>query len=175
MNAFNALWPLDSRSFYLLNGAIMVLLLKNRAPTKLKDYRPISLMHSFSKLFAKCLARRLAPRLKEIVVPNRTAFISGRSIQDNFRTVQLACRFLHQKRCPSVLLKIDIAKAFDSVAWPFLIEVLHHIGFLRRWINWICILLSTASTKVLVNGVTGRRISHARGLRQGDPISPCSS
>ena len=71
-----------------------------------------------------------------------------------------------------MLLKVDIAKAFDSVAWPFLIEVLQHIGFPRRWINWICILLSTASTKILVNGVAGRRIAHARGLRQGDPISP---
>lgn len=172
MNAFNALWSLDARSFYLLNDALMILLRKNSAPTRLKDYRPISLMHSFSKLFAKCLARRLASRLKDIVAPNQSAFISGRSIHDNFRTVQLACRFLHQRRFPAVLLKIDIAKAFDSVAWPFLIEVMHHIGFSRRWINWICILLSTASTKVLVNGITGRRISHARGLRQGDPISP---
>jgi len=27
------------------------------------------------------------------------------------------------------ILKVDIAKAFDSVAWPFLLEVLQHIGF----------------------------------------------
>lgn len=71
-----------------------------------------------------------------------------------------------------MLLKIDIAKAFDSVAWPFLIKVLQHIGFSRRWTDWISILLSTASTRVLVNGRPGRRIAHARGLRQGDPISP---
>lgn len=61
---------------------------------------------------------------------------------------------------------------FDSVAWSFLLEVLQHIGFPRRWTNWISILLSTASTKVLVNGKAGRRIIHGRGLRQGDPISP---
>lgn len=147
MNAFAALWSLDARSFYLLNDALMILLLKNDAPTRLKDYRPISLMHSFSKLFAKCLARHLAPRLKEIVAPNQSAFIKDRSIHDNF-------------------------KAFDSIAWPFLIEVLLHIGFPRRWVNWITILLSSASTKVLVNGKAGRRIAHARGLRQRDPISP---
>jgi hypothetical protein len=71
-----------------------------------------------------------------------------------------------------VLIKINIAKAFDSVAWAFLLEILRLIGFSRRWMNWISILLSTASTKVLVNGRPGRRIAHARGLRQGDPISP---
>lgn len=76
------------------------------------------------------------------------------------------------KNFPAVLLKVDIAKAFDSVAWPFLFEVLEHIGFPRRWTNWISILLSTDSTKVLLNGRPGDRITHARGLRQGDPISP---
>ena len=97
----------------------------------MKDYRPISLMHSFSKLFAKCLAKRLAPRLKDIVAPNQSAFIKGRSTHDNFRSVQLACRWVHCKKFASVLLKVDIVKAFDSVAWSFLLEVLEHIGFPR--------------------------------------------
>jgi len=70
VRAFNALWSLDARSFQHINGALMVLLRKNNSPTTLKDYRPISLIHGFSKLFAKCLARRLAPRLSEIVAPN---------------------------------------------------------------------------------------------------------
>lgn len=133
MNAFSALWSLDARSFYLLNDALLVLLRKNNAPSSLKDYRPIALMHSFSKLFAKCMARRLGPRLGDMVAINQSAFIKGRSIHDNFRTVQLACRWLHSKKFPSLLLKVDIAKAFDSVGWPFLLEVLEHLGFPRRW------------------------------------------
>jgi hypothetical protein len=71
------LWSLDAKSFNLLNDAVMILLRKTEAPTTLKDYRPISLMHSFSKLFAKCLARCLALRLMEIVAPNQSVFIRG--------------------------------------------------------------------------------------------------
>ena len=71
-----------------------------------------------------------------------------------------------------VLLKIDIAKAFDTVSWTFLLEVLQHMGFGRRWRNWLSIILSSASTKIMLNGHAGRRICHARGLRQGDPLSP---
>lgn len=152
MNAIHALWSLDARSFNLLNDALLVLLRKHNAPTTLKDYRPIALMHSFSKLFAKCLARRLTQRLSEMVALNQSAFIKGRSIHDNFRTVQLACRWLHSRKFASLLVKIDIAQAFDSIGWPFLIEVLQHIGFSRHWRDWISILLSTASTRVLVNG-----------------------
>jgi hypothetical protein len=34
------------------------------------------------------------------------------------------------------------------------------------------LLLYTANTKVMVNGMPGGRIYHARGLRHGDPTSP---
>jgi hypothetical protein len=79
---------------------------------------------------------------------------------------------MHATKTPSVLLKIDIAKAFDTVSWTFLLEVLLHMGFGRRWRNWMSLILSSASTKILLNGNACRRICHARGLRQGDPLSP---
>lgn len=56
--------------------------------------------------------------------------------------------------------------------WPFLLELMQFMGFPRQWCNWISILLSTANTKILVNGEPSRRICHGRGLRQGDPLSP---
>lgn len=150
----------------------MVLLHETAAPDGLKDYRPISLIHSVGKLFAKGLALRLAPYMTRIVKINQSAFIRGWQIHENFRAVQLTCRWLHAWHHPAALLKVDLAKAFDPLAWPFLLEVLEHIGFPARWRDWLSALLSTASTKVLVNGRSGRRICHARGLRQGDPLSP---
>jgi hypothetical protein len=46
------------------------------------------------------------------------------------------------------------------------------MGFGETFLRWLAILLQTASTKVSVNGVPGKNIRQARGLRQGDPISP---
>lgn len=158
MNAINAFWALDTRSLNLLNDAYMILLKKKDQPEEIKDYRPISLIHSFGKLITKCLANRLAVVLDDLVRHNQTAFIKGRRIHDNFRTVRLSCKAIHAKRKPCVLLKIDIAKAFDSVAWSFLLEVLTHLGFGLRWRNWISSVLFSASTRILVNGRPGRRI-----------------
>ena len=45
-------------------------------------------------------------------------------------------------------------------------------GFSQRWRDLICLILSTSSTQVLVNGVLGDIIWHHRGLGQGDPLSP---
>lgn len=169
---FNAILLQDWRSFYLLNDASMVLMRKVDAPASLRDYRPISLIHSFSNLVSKGLAMRLAPYMDTLIRANQTAFIRGRRIHDNFRSVQLYCHWLHARRHACILLKVDIAKAYDSVAWPFLLEVLERYKFPQSWRDWVAAILSFASTKVFVHGRLGRRICHARGLRQGDPLSP---
>jgi hypothetical protein len=70
------------------------------------------------------------------------------------------------------MLKFYMAKAFDSVSWPFLIQILQHRGFGPRMISRLVTMFSTANTKVLINGTAGQRFWHAKGLRQGDPVSP---
>lgn len=85
--------------------------------------------------------------------------------------VQGTARRLHALRSSAVLVKLDISKAFDTIQWPFLLEVLEQMGFGPRWIAWICGILSTSTTKIAVNGVPGTTIYNCCGLRQGDPIS----
>jgi hypothetical protein len=70
------------------------------------------------------------------------------------------------------MLKLDIARAFDSVSWGFLVEVLGKMGLGPWSYEWVVILLSTASTGVMLHGEPGPPIWHRRGLRQGDPLSP---
>ena len=106
---------------------------------------------------------------------NQSAFVRGRSIHDNFMLVQHSIKSLHKKRVSSLLLKLDIPKAFDSVSWAFLLEVLSYLGFGPVWRNMISNILASSSTQVLLNGSPGIPIRHRRGLRQGDPLSPMLS
>jgi hypothetical protein len=139
---------------------------------EVKDFRPISLVHSFAKIVTKLLANRLAAKLPSLVSCDQSAFVKGRCILDIFMLVQETAKALHRQKEPRLLLKLDISKAFDSVSWPFLLEVLQHLGFGPTWCNILAKLLRSSSTRVLVNGEPGDLICHQQGLRQGDPLSP---
>jgi hypothetical protein len=121
MCAFDAFWSLDTRHLHCTNDVLMVLLLKKADPSAIKDYRPIALIHSMGKLITKVLACRLAPKLDNLVHVIQSTFIKGRFIQDNFKLVQSTAKVLHTRRVAYLLLKIDIAHAFELVSWPFLL------------------------------------------------------
>jgi len=162
----------DARKLELLNSAYLTVIPKKVEALEAKDFRPISLIHSFAKLVTKLMANRLAPLLDRLVATNQSAFTRGQCIHDNFMLVQQTIKVLHRRKIASLFLKLDISKAFDSVAWAFLLEILEHLGFGDNWRNLISNLLKSASTQVLLNGEPGKIISHQRGLRQGDPLSP---
>jgi hypothetical protein len=121
-------WSRDFRNFWLLNSAFITLIPKE-ATSQASDFRPISLIHSFAKLIMKILANRLASRLDGMLSSNQSACIKGRFIQDNLMLVQQTAKSLHTQKQPRIMVKLDIMKAFDSVSWTFLMEVLERLGF----------------------------------------------
>jgi len=157
---------------HLINTANIILLPKNQEPETLGDYRPISLINSVIKIIAKLLANQLAPHMNKLVSNAQNAFIKKRCIHDNFIYAQRVIQLLHIKKKPALFIKLDISKAFDSVGWGFMLEVLENFGFSIKWRDWITTLLGTAKSKVLINGQPTKEIRHERGLRQGDPLSP---
>ena len=172
MLAVQFFFDLHGQHFNLLNSAHIVLIPKSEDASDLSHYRPISLTSSIAKFFSKMLALRLAKNLDSLVSRNQNAFIRRRSIHDNFLYTQNLIRALHKAGRPLLFLKIDIAKAFDTVRWDYLLKVLEKLGFGHKWRSWISMLLSTATSSVLLNGGQSRNFKHMAGLRQGDPLSP---
>lgn len=123
LQAFAAIHQGRVFKFRLLNTSFISLLPKKLDATQVKDFRPISLIHSV-KLLTKVMANRLAPQLPSLVATNQSAFVRERNIHDNFLLVQKIVKSLHRKKEAHILLKLDISKAFNSVSWSFLLEIL---------------------------------------------------
>jgi hypothetical protein len=116
MAAIMTLFQGDDRKLWLLNSAYLTHIPKKDDAISAKDFRPISLIHSFAKLITKILANRLAPLLDSLVAANQSAFIGGRCIHDNFILVQQSIKLFHKLKVPSLFLKLDISKAFDTIS-----------------------------------------------------------
>ncbi|GJV65035.1 RNA-directed DNA polymerase, eukaryota [Tanacetum coccineum] len=71
-----------------------------------------------------------------------------------------------------MFFKVDFAKAYDSVRWDYLDDVLNAFGFGTRWRSWIQGSLNSGKASVLVNGSPTAEFHFHRGLKQGDPLAP---
>jgi hypothetical protein len=158
MEAFRTLWRGDYRGLHVANQALITLLPKKADAVEVKDFKPISLIHSVAKLIAKVLYTRLALSMPHLVGPQQNAFIRGCCLHDNFQLVQATAKRLHRLKKDIIMLKLDITKAFDTVDWAFLLDVMSKLGFGQCRISMICGLLGIASTRVVVNGVAGNLI-----------------
>lgn len=154
--AVNYFYHMHDQHFNQLNTAHVVLIPKKADAKGISDFRPISLTHSVAKLISKLLANRLSLELNTIVSRAQSAFIRRRSIQDNFLYTQNLIKTLHRSKQSGLFLKLDFVKAFNSVWWDFLLEVLEQFGFGPRWRGWVSILLASSSSTVLLNDTRGR-------------------
>ncbi|KAL2237506.1 UNVERIFIED_CONTAM: hypothetical protein Sindi_0942300 [Sesamum indicum] len=73
---------------------------------------------------------------------------------------------------PRCALKVDIRKAYDTVEWDFLIAVMELFGFPHTFVKWIEECVTTPSFSVGLNRKPHGFFTGARGLWQGDPLSP---
>ena len=155
-----------------INSTFITLIPKVDSPQLLYDFRSISLVGSLYKILAKVLANRLQLVIGSVISDSQSAFIKGRQILDG---ILVANEIVDEtRRCKKELLlfKVDFEKAYDSIDWGYLQEVMLKMDFPTLWRKWIKECVGTATSFVLVNGSPTHEFPLGRGLRQGDPLSP---
>jgi len=155
-----------------INSTFIALIPKVDSPQRLNDFQPISLVGRMYKILAKVFANRLRLVIGSVISDSQSAFIKGRQILDGILWANEIVDDTRKRRKELLLFKVDFEKAYDSIDWGYLDEVIRKMGFPTLWQKWInqCIGMATAS--VLVNESPTDEFPLERGLRQGDPLSP---
>ncbi|XP_056698010.1 uncharacterized protein [Spinacia oleracea] len=156
-----------------INVTSITLIPKIYVPASMSDFRPIACCNVIYKCITKLICSRLSKVFPAIVSPNQGAFVTGRSILHNVLICQDLIKMYNQSQtCPCCLLKEDIRKAYDTVEWGFIEEVMLELGFPPFFVQLIMTCLSTTRYSIFINGEPTELIQPHRGLRQGDPLSP---
>nr|GEW88245.1 RNA-directed DNA polymerase, eukaryota [Tanacetum cinerariifolium] len=166
-------WFFDHISFTRgYNSSFVSLIPKVQDPKFVNDYRPISLIGIVYKVITKILATRLFVVISELISDVQTAFVPGRQILDGPFIINELLSWCKCYKHQDMVFKVDFAKAYDSVRWDYLDDVLRSFGFGDKWCSWIKGSLSSGMTSILVNGSLTSEFQFHCSLKQGDPLAP---
>ncbi|XP_022883248.1 uncharacterized protein LOC111399999 [Olea europaea var. sylvestris] len=102
-------------------SSYIVLILKVEEPNGFDKFRPISLWSVIYKVFSKIRVSQMAVLLSKIISAEQGAFIAGRNIVENITLTQELVQSMNKKvRGGNVMVKVDMAKAYNRVDWRFL-------------------------------------------------------
>ena len=134
------------------NSAFLVLIPKEKYVVTFDRYRPISLYNIGYKIITKIMENRLKTIMLRIIPENQAGFIKGRRIWDNIILVQEAIHSSLKNHENGMVVKIDLANAFNRVCHPFLFQVMLRFRFDQGFICWVKSCISNLWISPLLNG-----------------------
>ena len=139
--------------------------------SKLTNWRPITLSNCDHKLITKAYSKRMCDNLAEVIGHQQAAYLKGRLINDNIRSMLGSIEIANNEdNVNGLTVSLDAKKAFDSVHHKYIERCLEKCGC-SSFLPIFRILYSDLSTNIIIKGkiVPGFKIK--RGVKQGDGLS----
>nr|GFB40166.1 RNA-directed DNA polymerase, eukaryota, reverse transcriptase zinc-binding domain protein [Tanacetum cinerariifolium] len=113
--------------------------------------------------------------MEYLISDTQSAFLAGRHILDGPFILDEVLQWCKRKKKLAMFFKVDFVKAYDSVWWDYLLDILVAFGFGPTWCKWIRGTFIYANSSILVNGSPTKEFSIHRGLKQGVLVGHHSS
>jgi hypothetical protein len=147
---------------------------KNKDNRYFKNYRPISLLPTFSKVIERLVYNRLYQYLKinEILTPAQYGF--QKNLSTNLAILELQNRILesisNKKWCIGIFL--DLSKAFDTLDHDILLHKLSHYGVRGKAFDWFRSYLSNRQQCTEFRSAISSTLDIVCGVPQGSILGP---
>lgn len=115
------------------NASFFTLIPKISDPKNVKDFSPISLTGYQYKVIGELLANRLVVVIGSVVSIEQSAFIQGKQILDGPFLLNEIVAWSKASKNLLLIFKVDLEKAYDSLSWDYLMDIMKIIGFRSLW------------------------------------------
>ena len=173
VEVFSKLWHTIGHDFYkmILRGiekgvlyegmtkGLISLIPKKGIAKDLNHLRPITLLTTAYKIFAKALQFRLQHVLRDIISSEQIVFLPLRFILDNIVLTQKTLHWAKTSKQPTMFLKLDFSKAYDKVSWRLFFHAMQMVGIRAKFINYVKLFCHNATASVNLNGSPGNSFS----------------
>ena len=153
-----------------INCTITALVPKVPNPSSMHDCRPISCCNTIYKCISKIIAAKIKRCLPDIIFPDQTSFVQGRSIDEKiFLTQELMKNYHYDFEHPRCALKFDLKKAYDSIRWGCILDILSAMGTPSTLLRCIKTCITTPKFSICVDGELMGVFCYQKG---GSPRGP---
>lgn len=154
------------------DGIISLMDKPDKDHLKIGNWRPLSLLNTDYKIYAKILANRLDQVLPYLISANQIGFMKGRSISDNLSTLLAIVQHCETNNEAALIMAVDMFKAFDSVSHSAIEKILEAYNFGENFIKMVMICYKDIRSAVMNNNRWDSWINIKSGTRQGCNLSP---
>uniref|UniRef100_A0A1Y1KS26 Reverse transcriptase domain-containing protein n=1 Tax=Photinus pyralis TaxID=7054 RepID=A0A1Y1KS26_PHOPY len=145
---------------------------KTGKQSDIANYRPISILCAFSKVFEMVLYDFIYPLVRNYISPHQHGFMRHRSTTTNLACfTNYACHILDNHGQVDVIYT-DFQKAFDTIDHSIIINKLDSIGFSQSLLQLFTSYLSHRSQYVTYNDFTSDLYVASSGVPQGSNLGP---
>lgn len=156
----------------LWKKARVVPIFKNGDRKDIKNYRPVSILSIFSKIFESLLSPFLTWPMKSVITHHQHGFVKNRSTMSNLATfvnnISNSMDNNYQVDC----IYTDLAKAFDVVDHNILMNKLQGYGFNENLLKLLHNYLQQREMNVVMGGYESCTFSATSGVPQGSCLGP---
>lgn len=159
----------------VLKEAKVIPIFKNKGSIdELTNYRPISLLPIFSKVFESLVKDQISEYFdnNDLFFQNQYGFLSGRSTTLAVDNLTKIIAEGMEDGLDTYASFYDLTKAFDCVSHNVLLEKLTFYGFHENSVSFIETYLKDRNQYVYFNNTTSNRQQIVHGVPQGSVLGP---
>ena len=158
----------------ILKTAVVTPVFKKGDPKIVSNYRPISVLSTYSKIFEKCLLNRFYNFFSRFNILSKTqfGFQKGKSTQDAIVSLTDTLYKALDDKHHSIVVYIDFQKAFDTVSHPILLKKLERYGIRGNALNLVKSYLSNRNQTVKIDNAISDTSQIDIGVPQGSVLGP---